>query len=149
MTVRTMILRAAGTNCDVETAEAFWRAGSEVESIHINALLEDEGRLERAQILAPELLEQLKGYAKGSRIGFLSPDILTGRKEAENCKKSFGLELTEYYAKDYEDYKKGFAKLQDEVVELVTKEDKIYIICGYSSDRTGYDGTMGCTIVAG
>lgn len=52
MTVKTMVLRAAGTNCDVETAEAFRRAGAEVESVHINTLVRGERSLEDVQILA-------------------------------------------------------------------------------------------------
>lgn len=52
MTVKTMVLRAAGTNCDVETAEAFRRAGAEVESVHINALVRGKKSLEEVQILA-------------------------------------------------------------------------------------------------
>ena len=71
----------------------------------------------------PQLLEQLKAYAKGNRVGFLGPDILTGRKEAENYRKVFGLEITDYYAKDFEDYKKGFLKLQDQVDILLLASD--------------------------
>lgn len=42
--VKTLILRAPGTNCDMETAFAFERAGSSVESLHINELVSN-GRL--------------------------------------------------------------------------------------------------------
>jgi len=48
----TLILRAAGTNCDAETAFAFERAGASTESIHINRLLNDPALLDRFQILA-------------------------------------------------------------------------------------------------
>jgi ABC-type uncharacterized transport system substrate-binding protein len=71
----------------------------------------------------PQLLDQLKAYAKGNRIGFLGPDILTGRKEADNYRKVFGMEITDYYAKDFEDYKKGFKKLQDQVDILLLASD--------------------------
>ncbi len=37
---RILILRAPGTNCDVETAFAFERAGGSPETVHIGALLE-------------------------------------------------------------------------------------------------------------
>ena len=37
--VRTLILRAPGTNCDVETAFAFQQAGAMVSSIHVNQLI--------------------------------------------------------------------------------------------------------------
>lgn len=71
----------------------------------------------------PQLLEQLKVYAKGDRVGFLGPDILTAKKEAANYRKVFGLNITDYYAKDFEDYKKGFLKLQDQVDVLLIASD--------------------------
>jgi phosphoribosylformylglycinamidine synthase len=49
--VRTLILRAPGTNCDVETAFAFEQAGSLVDSAHINELVRGEKPLSRYQIL--------------------------------------------------------------------------------------------------
>jgi phosphoribosylformylglycinamidine synthase subunit PurQ / glutaminase len=48
----TLILRAAGTNCDVETAFAFRLAGAETQSLHINRVLENPGVLDDFQILA-------------------------------------------------------------------------------------------------
>lgn len=50
-TPRILVLRAPGTNCDVETAYAFKQAGGEVSRPHVNALLEEKGQLERHQIL--------------------------------------------------------------------------------------------------
>ncbi|MBO7708052.1 MAG: phosphoribosylformylglycinamidine synthase subunit PurQ [Thermoguttaceae bacterium] len=46
-----LVLRAPGTNCDVETAYAFELAGAEAERIHINRLLEDPALADRFQIL--------------------------------------------------------------------------------------------------
>lgn len=66
-----------------------------------------------------QLIEYLKPYAKGDKVGFLAPDILTAKKEAENVKKVFGLEMTEYYGTDYADYKKGFMELQGQVDILI------------------------------
>ena len=43
--VRTLILRAPGTNCDVETAFAFHQAGSEVTLVHVNELIYRRKRL--------------------------------------------------------------------------------------------------------
>ena len=71
----------------------------------------------------PQLLEQLKPYAKGDRIGFLGPDILTARKEVENYKKVFGMTVSEYYAKDFDDWKKGFKELQKSVDMLLIASD--------------------------
>lgn len=38
---RVLVLRAPGTNCDLETAFAFEQAGAETELIHVNRLLEN------------------------------------------------------------------------------------------------------------
>src|SRR6185295_3684686 len=48
---RVLILRAPGTNCDVETAYAFERAGARAERLHVNQVLAEPGRLSDFQIL--------------------------------------------------------------------------------------------------
>lgn len=48
---KTLVLRAPGTNCDVETGHAFELAGSGVEAIHINQLMDRPALLEQFQIL--------------------------------------------------------------------------------------------------
>ena len=52
MRPRTLILRTAGTNCDLETAHAFERAGSEAVFLHLNRLIENQTVLRDFQILA-------------------------------------------------------------------------------------------------
>jgi len=49
--VRTLILRAPGTNCDVETAFAFEQAGAEASLVHVNRLIRGERRLSDYQIM--------------------------------------------------------------------------------------------------
>ncbi len=49
--VRTLILRAPGTNCDAETAFAFQQAGAAVSSVHVNRLISGEERLSDYQIM--------------------------------------------------------------------------------------------------
>jgi len=49
---RVMILRAAGTNCDHETAFAFQEAGAKTELVHINQLVRGDKDLKDYQILA-------------------------------------------------------------------------------------------------
>ncbi len=49
--VRTLILRAPGTNCDAETAFAFQQAGAEVTSVHVNQLIRREQRLSDYRIM--------------------------------------------------------------------------------------------------
>ncbi|MBI4605297.1 MAG: phosphoribosylformylglycinamidine synthase I, partial [Planctomycetes bacterium] len=51
-TVRTLVLRSAGTNCDEETAHAFELAGSDVERVHVGAFLRRERKLDEFDILA-------------------------------------------------------------------------------------------------
>ena len=48
---RVLILRAPGTNCDLETAAAFARAGGRPEPVHVNRLLEQPDLLADYQIL--------------------------------------------------------------------------------------------------
>ena len=50
-TVRVLVLRAAGINCDEETLFAWETAGAKAERLHINRLLESPGRLAEHQIL--------------------------------------------------------------------------------------------------
>jgi phosphoribosylformylglycinamidine synthase I len=49
--VKTLILRAPGTNCDEETAFAFEQAGSAVDSAHINQLVRRDKLIANYQIL--------------------------------------------------------------------------------------------------
>ncbi len=49
--VKAVILRAPGTNCDVETAFAFQQAGAIVASVHVNQLIRREQRLSDYQIM--------------------------------------------------------------------------------------------------
>lgn len=51
MRPRVLVLRAPGTNCDIETAHAFELAGGEPARIHINRLLESPKLFDAFQIL--------------------------------------------------------------------------------------------------
>ncbi len=51
-TVRVLVLRSPGANCDHETQFAFERVGAEVERLHINRLREQPALLNQFQILA-------------------------------------------------------------------------------------------------
>jgi len=50
-TPNVCVLRAPGTNCDIETARAFELAGAKPERLHLNRLLENPARLADFQIL--------------------------------------------------------------------------------------------------
>ncbi|MFH1925892.1 MAG: phosphoribosylformylglycinamidine synthase I [Chloroflexota bacterium] len=49
--VKTIVLRAPGTNCDAETVFAFEQAGSAVDLVHVNQLIRHERQLADYQIL--------------------------------------------------------------------------------------------------
>ena len=49
--VRTLIIRAPGTNCDAETAFAFQQAGAIVSRVHVNQLIRRHEQLSNHQIL--------------------------------------------------------------------------------------------------
>jgi len=49
--VKTLILRAPGTNCDVETAFAFKRAGAQVNLVHVGELINHRTSLSNYQII--------------------------------------------------------------------------------------------------
>ncbi len=49
--VKAIVLRAAGINCDMETRYALELAGAEVQSVHINRIIEDKAALEKFQIM--------------------------------------------------------------------------------------------------
>lgn len=50
-TPRVLVLRAPGTNCDIESAHAFDLAGGKTDLVHINQLLEDPALASQYQIL--------------------------------------------------------------------------------------------------
>lgn len=50
-TPRVCVLRAPGTNCDIETAHAFELAGASADRVHLYRLLENPERLKEYQIL--------------------------------------------------------------------------------------------------
>jgi len=49
---KVLVLRAAGTNCDLEMCYAFELAGAQPDLVHVNRMIEEPRLLERYQILA-------------------------------------------------------------------------------------------------
>ena len=49
--VNVLIVRAPGTNCEMETAYAWEQAGARAEVVHVDALLDRPAMLDGAQIL--------------------------------------------------------------------------------------------------
>ena len=85
--VRTLILRAPGTNCDAETEFAFQQAGAEVSLVHVNRLIRREERLMDYRIMV------IPG-------GFTYGDDISGGKILAN---ELGLKLGEDIARFIED----------------------------------------------
>jgi len=73
---RVLILKAAGINCDVETAHAFEQAGGAPDLVHINALILGEKKLSDYQILV---------FSGGFTYG---DDIAAGRVLANQVKNT-------------------------------------------------------------
>lgn len=70
--------------------------------------------------LTQDLLRLLADYAKGDRVGFLGPDVLTRRKDVENIEKKFGVKFAETaFVKDLAEWKDAFKRLQTSVDVLL------------------------------
>ncbi|MFC1918210.1 phosphoribosylformylglycinamidine synthase I [Chloroflexota bacterium] len=82
--IRTLVLRAPGSNCDGETAFAFERAGAEVSLVHVNRLLSGEQRFADYQILAIP-----GGFTYGD-------DIAAGKVLANELKLKLGEDITRF-----------------------------------------------------
>ncbi|MCC6446944.1 MAG: phosphoribosylformylglycinamidine synthase I [Armatimonadetes bacterium] len=86
-TVKALILRAAGTNCDYEMAHAFETAGAEIEYVHINRLVRRERTLDEFHIL---------GVPGGFTYG---DDISAGKIQANEFKYKLADDLTRFVEK--------------------------------------------------
>jgi phosphoribosylformylglycinamidine synthase I len=85
-TVKTLILRAPGTNCDWETAFAFEQAGSAVELVHINQLISREKKLSDYRIMVVP-----GGFTYGD-------DISGGKILANEIRLNLGDEMRKFVA---------------------------------------------------
>jgi len=82
--VRTLIMRAPGTNCDGETAFAFQRAGAAVSLVHVNRLIRREERLADYQIMVIP-----GGFIYGD-------DIAAGKVLANELRLKLGEDITRF-----------------------------------------------------
>ena len=83
---KTMVLRAAGSNCDYETAYSFKSVGADVDLIHVNRVVAGDVRLDDYQILAIP-----GGFTYGD-------DIAAGRILANELKFKLGSQLKKFHA---------------------------------------------------
>ncbi len=58
------------------------------------------------------LIELLQKISPAVKTGLLGPDTLTAQREVTNQRSILGVQVTEYLAKDFNDYKNGFKELQ-------------------------------------
>ncbi|WP_460185254.1 phosphoribosylformylglycinamidine synthase subunit PurQ [Thermopirellula anaerolimosa] len=85
---RVFILRAPGTNCDLETAYAFERAGAKADRVHVRRLLESPAILRNYQILCIP-----GGFSYGD-------DIAAGRILALQLRQHLEAVLEEFHSED-------------------------------------------------
>ncbi len=85
--VKSIILRTAGTNCDMETAFALKKAGSEVDLIHVNELKNKKKLLRKYHILAIP-----GGFTYGD-------DIASGKILANEMKYNLKKEILDFISK--------------------------------------------------
>ncbi len=83
-TVKTLVLRTAGTNCNEETAFAFARFGAAVTQVHINAL-----------VLKPTLLRDYHILALPGGFSY-GDDIASGRILANELRLKLGDEIKKF-----------------------------------------------------
>jgi len=82
--VKVIVLRTAGTNCNEETAFAFSRMGAYVEQVHINALISSTKKLSDYHILALP-----GGFSYGD-------DIASGRILANELRLKLGEDIKKF-----------------------------------------------------
>lgn len=82
--LRVCLIRAAGTNCDLETQHAWELAGANAERIHIRALIESPARLREFQVVTIP-----GGFSYGDDLG-------AGRIFAAQLKRHLHAELQEF-----------------------------------------------------
>ena len=85
---RVLVLRAPGTNCDVETKFAFDQAGATAERIHVNRLREQPSLIQEYQILCIP-----GGFSYGD-------DIAAGRILAGQLQHDLGDVLKEFHSQE-------------------------------------------------
>jgi len=66
-----------------------------------------------------ELVELLKQFSKGERIGLLAEDTLTEHKEAENYKSKLGIDVQGSFVDSFAEWKQKYIDLQDQVDILI------------------------------
>jgi ABC-type uncharacterized transport system substrate-binding protein len=70
--------------------------------------------------LVPQIIKQLRKYARGDRIGFLGDDTFTSRKNLQYHRDLLKINYDHvYYAKNFEEWQAKYIELQDQVDMLI------------------------------
>ncbi|HAO23303.1 MAG: hypothetical protein BWK80_60070 [Desulfobacteraceae bacterium IS3] len=65
------------------------------------------------------LVNYLKKLSLGNKVGFIADDTLTNRKEVENYKKLFDIDVDAVFPKNFDEWKKEFIEIQKRVDHLI------------------------------
>ncbi|MCP4044158.1 MAG: hypothetical protein GY731_19760 [Gammaproteobacteria bacterium] len=77
--------------------------------------------MEEVELVEP-LIRQLRRYARGDRLGILSTNTLSGRRNIEYHDKLFGIHYDRIYRADtFDEWKQAYLKLQKEVDMMITE----------------------------
>ncbi len=69
--------------------------------------------------LISQLVETLKPYVEGERIGYLAHDNLTNKKSLERYRKEFKLNIFPRFVANFDEWKTGYIDLQNEVDMII------------------------------
>ncbi len=74
--------------------------------------------------MTPRLIDFLKEYSKGDRLGFIAGNTTTDRKNAEYYTKLFNITFTrKYHVNTFEERKQSYIKLQNEVDMVILENN--------------------------
>ncbi len=71
---------------------------------------------------ANSIINTLKPFASGNRIGFLAADTITEHKEIQNISKRFGIQFNFRFARTFDELKQAFLDLQQETDMILLQE---------------------------
>ncbi|MBN2803788.1 MAG: hypothetical protein JXR91_11895, partial [Deltaproteobacteria bacterium] len=65
--------------------------------------------------LIERIIEELKNYGKGKKIGFIKGDSLSSRKEGEQFEKYLNKKINKKFVNNFADWKREYIEIQNEV----------------------------------
>ncbi len=83
--------------------------------------------------LIDKMVEELKKYSEGGRIGYIRDNATTSRKESENYEKLLDIQIRKKFPDSFREWREEFLELQEEVD---------IILVGYPNALKDWDGDM-------